>query len=433
MSKKEILLIVGVAIVIMVVVIAFGFVSKKSCKPANLEMWGLYDEPEIFNELINSYIKQNKCVAKIVYKKKAIETYEQELINAFAANQGPDIWMMNNNWLAKHKDKIIEFPQSALKFSFADFQNTFVDVAVNDLTDSGKIYALPPYVDTLALFYNKNYFNSAGIPYPPETWDDLIADLYKLTKKNQFGGIDRAGISLGTAENINRASDILSLIMLQNGTQMVSDDKKVATVTDGVSLNGETYYPGKDALRFYTDFSNPTKSSYAWNRQMPYSIDAFANGKSAMMLSYAYNVAVLHEKNPYLDYGIVRAPQITGRNFDINYANYWAYTVSKQSKASEEAWKFISYLVSKTVNQKYLQITDRPTARKDLKDWQAQDNPQLAVFAEQSLTARNWYQIDPSSVEKIFSDTIESVVLGGATVEGAIETLNDQLNLLMKK
>ena len=433
MSKKEILLMAGVVIVIIIVVVAIGFINKKSCKPATLEMWGLYDEPEVFNGFIQDYIKQDKCVVKIVYTKKSIETYEQELINAFAANQGPDIWMISNNWLPKHEDKIAEFPQSALKFSFADFQNTFVDVAVNDLTDNGKIYALPLYVDTLALFYNRNYFNSAGIPYPPETWDDLIADLPKLTKKNQFGGIDRAGIALGTAENINRANDILSLIMLQNGTKMVSDDKKIATIIDGVSLNNETYYPGKDALRFYTDFSNPTAGSYTWNRQMPYSIDAFADGKSAMMLNYAYSIPTLHDKNPYLDYSIAKAPQITGRNFDINYANYWAYTVSKQSKATEEAWKFISYLTSVAVNEKYLQKTGRPTARKDLKDWQVKDSPQLAVFAEQGLTARSWYEVDPSPIEKIFSDAIESVVLGSATTDKAIGILNDQLNLLMKK
>jgi ABC-type glycerol-3-phosphate transport system substrate-binding protein len=433
MGKKELILIVTVVVIVATIVVVIGFINGKKCKPANLEMWGLYDEPEIFNEFIKDYADQNGCSIKITYKKKSIETYEQELINAFASDQGPDIWMINNNWLAKHKDKIKEFPQDTLKFTFADFQNTFVDVVTNDLTDGGKIYALPLYVDTLALFYNKNYFNSAGIPYPPETWDDLIADLDKLTQKNQWGGIERAGISLGTAENINRASDILSLIMLQNGTKMTSDDKKSATVTDSIVLNKETYYPGKDALRFYTDFSSPTRRNYTWNRQMPYSIDAFADGKSAMMLSYAYQIPALHLKSPYLNYGIAKAPQINGRNFDVNYANYWAYTVSKKSKASDEAWKFVSYLASKTINQRYLQKTDRPTARKDLKEWQTGDNLQLAVFATQSLTARNWYQVDPESIDKIFSDVIESIVLGTATTDKAIETLNDQLNLLMKK
>lgn len=415
------------------IVVIIGFIGTEKCKPASLEMWGLYDEPEIFAEFIESYADQSKCSVTITYKKKSVDTYEQELINAFASDQGPDIWMINNNWVAKHKDKIQEYPQETLEFTYADFQNTFVDVAINDLTADGKIYALPIYVDTLALFYNKNYFNSAGIVYPPETWDDLVADLNKLTVKNQWSGIDRAGISLGTAENINRASDILSLIMLQNGTEMVSSDKKTATINNSMTINGEAYYPGKDALRFYTDFSSPTKINYTWNRQMPYSIDAFADGKSAMMLNYAYQIRALHNKNPYLNYGIAKAPQIKNRNFDVNYANYWAYTISKKSKAADEAWKFVSYLASKTINQRYLQKTDRPIARKDLKDWQTAESLQLAIFAEQSLTARSWYQIDPAPIEKIFSDAVESVVLGSATPEKAIGILNDQVNLLMKE
>ena len=422
---------VGVAVVIIAIVVIVGFINGKKCKPASLEMWGIYDEPEIFREFIDEYTKQSKCKVTITYKKKAIENYEQELINAFASDQGPDIWMRNNAWLPKHKDKIAEIPQELLKFTFADFQNTFVDVTIDDLTEDSKIYALPLYVDTLALFYNKNYFNSAGIAYPPETWDDLIADLNKLVIRNKWGGIDRAGISLGTAENINRATDVLSLVMLQNGTKMVSDNKETATVNGSVILNGESYYPGKDALRFYTDFSNPTRINYTWNRQMPYSIDAFADGKSAMILNYAYQIPNLQSKNSYLSYGIAKMPQIKGRNFDVNFANYWAYTDFKKSKATEEAWRFLSFLASKDISQRYLQKTDRPIARKDLKDWQVKDNLQLAVFAEQSLTARSWYQIDPAPIEKIFSDAIESIVLGSATIDGAIEILNDQLNLLM--
>ena len=164
---------------------------------------------------------------------------------------------------------------------------------------------------------------------------------------------------------------------------------------------------------------------------MPYSIDAFADGKSAMILNYAYQIPNLHSKNSYLSYGIAKMPQIKGRNFDVNFANYWAYTVSKKSKAIEEAWRFLSFLAGKDISQRYLQKTDRPIARKDLKDWQVKDNLQLTVFAEQSLTARSWYQIDPAPIEKIFSDAIESVVLGSATIDEAIEILNDQLNLLM--
>jgi len=433
MTKKEILLIVGVVVVIAFVVILLGTINKKQCTPANLEMWGLYDESEVFREFIQDFKDSNKCSIEIVYKKMSADTYEQDLINAFASGKGPDIWLMHNTWLPKHKDKIAELPQETLNFSTADFQTTFVEVAENDLTDRGKIYGLPLYIDTLALFYNKDYFNTAGIIAPPETWDELVNDdLEKLIKKTQWGDIERAGISLGTAENINRSTDILSLIMLQNGTKIISDDKKTTGISGSVTLDGKSYYPGREALRFYTDFSNPTKKIYTWNRQMPYSIDAFANGESATMLSYAYQISTIKSKSPYLRYGISPMLQTKDRKIDINYANYWAYTVSKQSKSPETAWNFLFYLIQKENAKRYSQLTNRPVAQRGLIEWQKTDNPNLAVFAGQILTARSWYQIDSAKIEKNLSDAIESIVLGGATIDQSIGILNGQINLLMK-
>ena len=431
MSKKEILLIVGVVVVIACVVIVLGMLGGTKCKPANLEMWGLYDEPEIFTEFIDDFGKENKCSVKITYKKMSAETYEQDLINAFASDRSPDIWIITI--LPKHKDKIAALPQEALSFNINNFKTTFVEVAENDLTEQNKIYALPLYIDTLALFYNKDYFNDAGIVSPPETWNELVEnDLEKLIKKNQSGNIERDGISIGTAENFNRSTDILSLIMLQNGTKMVSDDKKSSAIMGTVNLDGKDYYPGKEALRFYTDFSSPTKKIYTWNRQMPYSIDAFADGKSAMMLSYAYQVSAIKAKSPYLRYGISSMLQTKDRSFDINYANYWAYTVSKKSKSSETAWKFLLYLIRPENAKRYSQLTTRPIAQRGLIEWQKKDNPNLAVFAGQILTARSWYQIDSAKIEKNLSDAIESVVLGGTTTDKAITTLNNQINLLLK-
>jgi len=412
--------------------VIIGMISKTQCRPANLEMWGLYDESNVFTEFINEFQKASKCSVKITYKKMPVENYEQELINAFAADKGPDIWMMENTWLPKYKDIIAELPQDTAKFTIANYQKTFVQVAEDDLTDQNKIYGIPLYVDTLALFYNKDYFDTAGISAPPRTWDEFILDLDKLTKRNQWGGIDRAGATLGTSENVNRAVDILSLIMLQNGTKMVSSDKKMATINEGILSSGGTYYPGKDALRFYTEFSNPSKRTYTWNRQMPYSIDAFADGKAVMMLSYAYQIPTILAKSPYLHYGISQVPQIKNSQADINYANYWAYTVSKKSKSPDVAWNFLLYLAQQANAKRYLQQTNRPTAERDLVDWQKADNLNLAVFVGQSLSARTWYQIDSTKIEKMLSDAIESVVLGSATIDKSIETLNNQLNLLMK-
>jgi len=416
-----------VAIIVAVLIVGY-FTKKPPCNPAALEVWGVYDELSVFADLIRAYEKQNKCVS-VKYVKKDFNNYEEELINAFSNDKEPDIWLIHNTWLPKHKDKIKEFPETLMLFN--SFQETFVDVAENDLTEDNKIYALPLYVDTLALYYNKDYFNSAGISFPPDTWEQVVDDVEKLIRRNQSGAIERAGIALGTTENINRSTDILALLMLQDGTKMISDDKKFATFNRSIVLKQTSYYPGQEALRFYTEFANPSRRTYTWNRQMPYSIDAFVEGKTAMMINYSYHIATIKSKNPYLNFAVSSMPQLEERQFDINYANYWAFTVSKKTKNSEAAWKFLIYLTNKENSQKYLEKTKRPVARRDLVDWQKNDL-ELGVFAKQSLTARSWYQIDSSKIETIFAKAIDSVVLGTSGINSAVDTANAQVNLLMK-
>jgi len=437
-TRKKIIkigiIIAGVIILLFVISIIW---PKPVPKLAYLVVWGVYDEQEVFNEQITEYTKLNKGIV-IKYEKKNPATYEEDLIRAFAENKAPDIWMMHNTWLPKYKILINELPDALSKeiLPFESFKNSFVDVVEKDLSENSKIYGLPLYVDTLAMFYNKDFFNSEGIVSPPQTWDELVEDMDLLSKKDQWGQITRVGVAMGTAENINRATDILNLLMLQNGTRMISDDKKKATFSESVRLNEKSYYPGQEALRFYTDFSNPSKRTYTWNRQMRYSIDAFIEGKTVIMFNYSHQIPIIKARAPYLNFGIAPMPQVKDRNFDINYANYWAFTVSKKDKSVEneriaqEAWKFINFLTQQTNSKKYLEKTKKPTARKDLIDWQRNDL-ELGVFAKQSLTAQSWYQIDNLKIEKIFTDAIDSIVLGSATVERAIDVAASQVNLEM--
>lgn len=430
LTRKQLMVIAGGAVGIIIVLIIFGLKPTDTRRPVSLEIWTVYEDYASFAELIEKYKKENKY-ASITLKTKVFTDYEKDLINAFAEDKEPDIWLIHNTWLPKHKDKTSVLPADLLSFNL--FREKFVDVVEADFTEGEKIYALPLYVDTLALFYNKDFLNSAGISSPPETWEEIINALDVLVVKNKWGGIERAGLAIGTAKNINRPTDILGLLMLQNGTQMVSENKKIATFSRSVSSDQGAYYPGQDALRFYTDFSNPSKRNYTWNRQMPYSVDAFVEGKAAMMINYSHHIATIKNRAPYLNFGVAPMPQIKGREFDVNYANYWAFTVSKNQDpyVVNEAWKLIIYLVSKNSTQEYLEKAKKPTARRDLIDWQ-KDDSDLGIFAKQSLTARSWYQINSDAIETIFAEIIESIVLGADTVKGAIEKAASQVTLLMK-
>jgi len=431
MDKQKILIIAAVVIVILIFIGAFGLKKGRGPSSVTLEFWSVYDDSSVYSELIEAYQKEHKNIT-IKYEEKTFADYEKDLINALAANKGPDIFSIHNTWLPRYKDKIKEMPQSEEFINLRTFQNTFADVAYKDFVDNDKIYAVPFYIDTLALYYNKELFNSAGIPLPPADWKEFLDDVELLTEKDQSNNIEKSGASIGTAKNINRSTDILSLLMLQTGAEMTDKDHTRATFDQSVYLEKESFSPGKDALRFYTDFSNPTKRIYCWNRQMPYSIDAFYQGKTAMMINYSHHLKTIRAKAPYLNFAVSSVPQIKDRDFSINYANYWGQTVSKNSTHSEEAWKFILYIVQKENLKKYLESAERPTSRRDLIEWQ-RNNSDLTVFTNQVLSARSWYQADSQGIERILADMVESVVLGSDSIDQAITKAVDQVNVLMRK
>ncbi len=420
---------------ILIPILIFGLAAtfpgckEKGPKKAELEFWGVFDDSDVFRPLISDF-SRGFAQIKIKYYKKNYQTYEQDLLEAMASGRGPDIFMMHHTWLPRYEDKIIAAPSKLLPLK--EFKDSFADVVINDFVKGSYITAIPLSIDTLALYYNKDIFNNSGIPQPPATWEELLTDVEKTTVKDDRGNIIRGGAALGTARNVNRSTDILSLLMLQSGAQMVNPERTKAIFNQSVDFEGERYYPGERALEFYTDFANPLKSVYAWNTRMHYSIDAFYEGKVAMMLNYSYHLPTIQARSPYLNFAVAPMPQIKTATQDVNYANYWGLAVSRNSLSSETAWQFIIWLTQKENAQKYLYATRKPPARRDLILWQ-KDDPDLGIFAEQVLTAHSWYQVDNSAIETILADVIESVVLGEATVEDAINKAVSQVTLLMQE
>ena len=431
MSKKKATIFYTFVAPILILGLAAAFPGCKEdpFKKVELEFWGVFDDSSIYAPLIESFNQENKHIT-INYYKKNSETYEKDLLEAMATGRGPDIYMIHNTWIPRYEEKLLGVPSELI--TIKDFQENFVDVVYKDFIVDGYIAALPLSVDTLALYYNKDIFNTAGISQPPKTWEEFLAVVEKTIIKDDRDNIIQAGAALGTARNINRSTDILSLLMIQSGAQMIDSNNAKATFNQSVFLEGGDFNPGQRALEFYTDFANPLKSIYTWNTRMHYSIDAFYEGKVAMMFNYSYNLPIIRAKSPYLNFGIAQMPQIEASTNNINYANYWGLTTSINSSNSYEAWQFITWLADKDNVQQYLEVVEKPTARRDLINWQRND-PDLGVFAEQSLTARSWYQVDNSTIERYLADMIESIVLSESTIEEAINGAVDQINLLMNR
>ncbi len=394
-----------------------------------LTWWKPFDDPRYAQPLLEEFHQKTPNI-RVTYVQKNIETYEDELVDALAAGSGPDIFSIHNDWLPKHQDKLAAAPAGVM--SLREFKESFVEVANFDLVSEEKIYALPLAMDVLALYYNKDILASAGIARSPQSWEEVVNLTPKLTRIDSQGNFVRQAIALGAADNINRSTDILSLLMLQNGTPFYSPDRFSATLDQNLrDESGNPFSPGTRALEFYTQFANPAKTTYTWNNRSNNSIEAFSSGKVAMILSYSYLRPVLSGKAPFLNYGIAAAPQIDPQGTRINYANYWAEGVSKQSRHTEAAWQFLKFITSREVLPKYYEVQKQASSRIDLLEGQLAD-PEIGVFAEQALSARSFYKSDSDAVESILVQMINDVVLRNISAQEAIRAAAQKINLLLR-
>ncbi|HTL39339.1 MAG TPA: sugar ABC transporter substrate-binding protein [Methylomirabilota bacterium] len=435
MDKKYYIL--GGIVILLLILAGVLFLSSNGKSPntsnsrVELTWWKTFETNDNIQDLAQDYQRLHKNVT-INFVKKDVTTYEQDLVNAIASGSGPDIFSIHNDWLPKHQDKIAPMPDTVM--SLRTYKDSFVDVAYSDFVLNNKIYAIPLSTDVLALYYNKDLLNSAGISQPPTTWRELVTDVEKLTKVSTPGSFDKSGIALGTSANVNRAVDILSLLMLQNGTEFYDANNSSATFANSQTIEGssDSFNPGELALMYYTQFANPGKVSYTWNTKSDASVDAFTQGKVAMMINYSYMIPTIKDKAPNLNWDVAAVPQTSETGNKINFANYWGEAVSKSSKNSAVAWDFLNFISQKSELTKYYAKHKQVSSRKDMLPDQASDID-IGVFAENALTARSVYKKDANQFEAVFLNMIDDVILRNLEAKDALQNAVQQINLTLQK
>jgi len=428
--------------------------TQDAMKPITLNVWGVYEDSDAMQTIITKYRALHPYVT-INYQKFRYDEYEGQILNALAEDRGPDIMSLQNTWLRKYQTKLAPLPptitlpypvttgiiqktvvpemRTTNSLTVADLKNYFADVVASDVVlDDGKIYGLPLSVDTLAMYYNRDLFDNAGIAQPPAYWnDEFLQDIKKLTRQDNSKAVIQSGVALGGTGNINRFSDILAVLMMQNGAVMMNGNQVTFNAVPAAMANSG-YNPGLEALRFYTDFTNPAKESYAWNPSLPNSLNMFISGNLAIMFSYSYDFATIKAQSPKLNFGIAPLPQIAGNPpTNINFANYWVETVSKKSQYQDQAWDFIQFMTSAAQAKDYLDATKMPTALRALVTAQSSDD-QVGVFASQVLTAKSWYhgynvQAAEDALGEMIDTAASSTGANGSTPQDIINTAAAQV------
>ena len=351
----------------------YKFVLPRFQKPkeVTLTYWGLWESEATMKGVIDEWEKKNLHI-KVNYIQQSPKEYRERLQSALARNQGPDIFRYHISWMPMLKNEVAPIPSDVM--TTADFESTYYPVIKENLRLGTSYVGLPLGIDTLALFYNEDIFQAAG-KTPPTSWDQLRQTAIELTTHDESGRIQTAGVALGTTSNVEHWSDILGLMMLQNGVDLANPTSQLA----------------QDALIYYTIFN---KTDNVWNETLPSSTIAFATGKVAMYFGYSWDIFELKNINPNLKFKVVEIPQLP--DTEVNWASFWVEGVSKRSQASKESWEFLKFLSSKETLQKLYQTQSQTRLfgelypRMDMAGLLSTNNL-VIPFITQASQAKTWY------------------------------------------
>lgn len=456
---KSLFKVAGYTILAFVFSIAFsGCINSNQATNANnkVVIWS-FESEDNWKPFINQFQKENKSL-EISYSQQTLDSdFEGRLLNSVLSGSGPDIFAMPNEWIYRHKEKLAPMPDTLKENMNLD---KYVRSVGQSVSFDNKIYALSPTSEPLMIYYNpklisnledeySNYGFSGSTQYSqeerkkvtgltntmPKLWSDWVELAKYLTKKDSDGNITQSGAAIGT-ENVLSSQDILYLLMMQNDTQIISDNLKLATFNQPATTPpNESDYPGRKAIEFYTSFADPTSNNYIWNDTIGDSLDAFVNGEVAMIFGYSNLSNYFTQKYPEFKYSKSFVPQQSqDAEKIVDFARFNAFGVSKLSQNYEACWNMIDTLVV-NLGQDFASSNNLYTSVKSnndtvsILDRESSSPEKISLYTANSLVRGKY----PREFDQFIKGAITSVLTKRQSSGVALDTAAEQITIYLNK
>ncbi len=393
-------------------------------------MWGTYKQTLLSRE-IDAY-NQKHPDYKLVYVQKEASAFDQSFAEAIASGVGPDLILLPQDGIIRNQTKLFMIPYTSIPER--TFRDTYIQEGELYMLTEG-IIGLPLAVDPIIMYYNRNMFEAAGYTQVPQTWETLTQAVPKLTQKTPNGTILQSALPFGVYSNLNHAKDIISLLLIQAGNPIVikqgADFRTVLSQSFDLATS-----PAESVFTFFTQFSDPLKETYTWNRTFTNARDQFINERLAVYFGYASELPLIASKNPNLNFDLAKVPQINNAKFQVTFGQMQAVAIVKASKNLPTAIKVATELTSAEMSAKIVGalLADTPIApaRRDLLT-QVPPNSYGPVLYGSAVISRGWYDPGDSVTNPIFSGIVDDIVRGASAVGTAIGSGQSKLDIFFRQ
>ena len=396
--------------------------ESKSAVEIKVAFWGSPEEIDIVTQSMAGWQKAHSNIS-VRFEHTPYTGYDSKILTRIAGGAAPDVIAAEVNYFVTFATRDVFLSLNPL---IKDDKNFFLDdffvPIIDRFTVNGQVLALPRDVAPFAcVFYNKDLFDQAGLPYPTDdwTWEDMLGMAKKLTKRDASGRIVQYGFYGWAWQNF----------IYGNGGGLV-DDVKSPTKTildDPKSIEG---------LQFYADLVNqyevmPTPLALA---NLGMGVDMmFASGRLAMFLSGVWETPALRTKYSFhWDVAMFPKNREGVRHFGSGGTGYG---ILKSSKYPREAWEVVKALTSAEVQA---QMAERGLAQPSLRSvaqgehWAG--SPLPPANKKMLNDAINYIVFDPFHTKwreieaKYITPELDLVKSGKETAEAAVQKIAPKIN-----
>lgn len=415
-------------------IVGLFYVSNLEADPAQEEkiygdsvsIWGTLDE-RIMNDFLVNLTQGNRALLAVKYTQIDVRTFDTTLLSAIAEGKSPDLIIVPNSLLVSYRAKLQ--PISYEVFPERNFKDTYIDGAEVFTLNDG-IYGIPFAVNPLVLYWNRDIFSSSGLSEPPKTWETLVAETTKAIVRGDSNlNISQSAVAFGEYVNVVHAKDILAMLFMQAGSNLVTEGDTGYVVNLNKENSGSGLSAGDAVLSFYTQFAIPGRDLYSWNRSKGLDRAEFLNGTLAMYFGKGSEKKALERENPNLNFDAAPVPQGSGATVKRNYGDFYAFSIPRAAKNPNGAYG-VALLLGNPVNAKSLyEAFGFAPVHRALYPGNTGD-PFRSVLNQSGLIARGWLDPSPGRSGQVFQGMIEEVTSGRSRLENVILDAGRRLEAL---
>ncbi|RSX51381.1 ABC transporter substrate-binding protein [Bifidobacterium goeldii] len=392
--------------------------SSSGSEKTTITVWAW--EP-LIEKTVAGFEKENPNIKVKVVNAGTNNDEYTALSNAVNAGSGaPDLVQLDFNAV----------PQFAYSGALEDMSqyggdkvlSKFTAGAQSGATVDGKMYGMPMGTGPMALFYNKDVFDKAGVTEAPKTWDEY----YEAAKK-----IHALGSDYYITSDTGDAGFAMSMIWLAGGQPFKVDGENVT-----INLTGDSGV--KAFAEFWQKMIDEdlidTKTA-GWSDEWYKSLN---NGHIASLITGAWMPITL--ENSVADaagkYRVANTPTPNGE--EVNSENGGgALAIVKGSKNAEAAYKFAEYVGIGGGNKTFTEGGSFPPDTATLEDSSFTDKTsdyfggQKAneVLAKAAEDVKESFTFLPFQVygNSIYADTVGKAFSGNGTMMEGFAAWQKQL------